>query len=266
MTMLTRTILLLTFLPMSLIPAQLIGSRGVIHLKEGYEYRDKHTVTASEAVAKYAKKYQPFADNEAERRKGRRFSANSVNFSSVESKTRAGQKLRNSEIFDFQSSRVISPLVELRHNKPLEEIELERSTSSLRLLPEDGQAVTKPSVARSEERHQEQESRFKETVRSQKTRKDQRITQPEASSKSYTQFTFKTQQKLNSSRHPTRSPNTAYTARSPTPYSIPSKQVARYSRYRHQPSIHTPHPYPGTRYYPSTVPGLLYSLVLTHLG
>ena len=63
--MMTRTILLLTFLPMSLIPAQLIGSRGVIHLKEGYEYRDKQTVAASEAVAKYAKKYQPFADNEA---------------------------------------------------------------------------------------------------------------------------------------------------------------------------------------------------------
>ena len=150
-TMMTNTILFLTFLPMSLISAQLIGSHGVIHLKEGHEYRDKHTVAASEAVAKYAKKYQPFADNEAQRRKGRRFSGNSVSYSSVESKTKVGQKLRNSEIFDFQSSRVISPLVELRHNKPLEEIEIERSTSSLRLLPEEGQAVPKPSVARNGE-------------------------------------------------------------------------------------------------------------------
>ena len=193
--MMTWTILLLTFLPMSLIPAQLIGSRGVIHLKEGYEYRDKHTVAASEAVAKYAKKYQPFADNEAQRGKGRRFSANSVNYSSVESKTKAGQKLRNHEIFDFQSSRVISPLLELRQNKPLEEIEIERSTSSLRLLPEEGHTVTKPSVARNEETQQHnirsKVSSFKETVRSKETRKDQRITQPEASSKSYTPSAFK---------------------------------------------------------------------------
>ena len=70
----TTSIVLVIFLSFTMVHSQLIGSRGVIKLKPGYEYRDKYTVAASEQVAEFAKKFQPFADNDAARRKSRRLS------------------------------------------------------------------------------------------------------------------------------------------------------------------------------------------------
>ena len=51
------------FLPLHFVCSQLIGSRGVIKLKEGVEYRDAETVDSSKAVARFAKQYQPYIDN-----------------------------------------------------------------------------------------------------------------------------------------------------------------------------------------------------------
>jgi hypothetical protein len=59
--------------------------------------------------------------------------------------TLVGTKLRSYDIFDFQSSRLLDPLEELRLNKPLEEIKNERTTLSTRLLPDkhNGTAIGK---------------------------------------------------------------------------------------------------------------------------
>ena len=64
-----RFFLILLLVP--LIYGQLIGSRGVIKLKEGVEYRDIETVDASKAIAEFAKIYQPLLDKVASRRKGK---------------------------------------------------------------------------------------------------------------------------------------------------------------------------------------------------
>lgn len=54
-----------------------------------------------------------------------------------------GRALRPNEVLDFQDSRFIDPPEELRMNKPLAEVELERSTSSIRLLPGDQSDISK---------------------------------------------------------------------------------------------------------------------------
>ena len=51
--------LLLILVYTSTSSAQLIGSRGVITLREGVEYRDPETVEASEQVANFAREFQP---------------------------------------------------------------------------------------------------------------------------------------------------------------------------------------------------------------
>merc|ERR1712106_106338 len=255
----TSTILLLTFLSISLIHSQLIGSRGVIHLKAGYEYRDKQTVVASEAVAKYAKKYQPYVDNDSQRRKSRRFSVNQVQFPSLESRNKSGRKLRNSQIFDFQSSRLISPLAELRRNKPLEEIEIERSTSSARLLPNEILTVTKPSVIFAKV------SKNKEIAGYIPRRKKLKMQQPKLSSKLNTSAGKGDNKKVPKTVTSKISRPLSYPMYPDRRTSIPVQYVEYGSRYK---------PFLSTKYIPDTYqaqvqhyhPGLLYSLVLTHLG
>ena len=123
--------------------SQLIGSRGVIKLRDGYQYRDHETVNASKAVARFAKKYQPFDDNNAHRRKSREIAQEDFNFQSFTKRTITGQPMRESAIFDFQSSRLTNPPIELRANKPLREIEIERSTPPARLLPDEKDTSSK---------------------------------------------------------------------------------------------------------------------------
>ena len=54
-----------------------------------------------------------------------------------------GRALRPNEVLDFHDSRFLDPPEELRMNKPLAEVELERSTSSVRLLPGDPSDISK---------------------------------------------------------------------------------------------------------------------------
>ena len=130
-----RFFLFLLLVP--LIYGQLIGSRGVIKLKEGVEYRDIETVDASKAIAEFAKIYQPLLDKVASRRKTKlKKILQSVVFV-TKSLNKFVRKMKSSDIFDFQSSRLIEPLEELRFNKPLEEIENERTTPPTRLLPDN---------------------------------------------------------------------------------------------------------------------------------
>merc|ERR1711970_191034 len=131
-----------------MVQSQLVGSRGVVKLKPGYQYRDKYTVSASEQVANFAKKFQPFDDNNAQGRRSRTISVNQVEYHTATSENKAGRKVANNQIFDFQSSREISPLAELRTNQPLEEIEIERSTSPSRLLPGQKDTHHRNSIGR----------------------------------------------------------------------------------------------------------------------
>merc|ERR1711970_1321815 len=131
-----------------MVQSQLVGSRGVVKLKPGYEYRDKYTVSASEQVANFAKRFQPLDDNNAQGRRSRTISVNQVEYHTATSGNKAGRKVANSQIFDFQSSREISPLAELRTNQPLEEIEIERSTSPTRLLPGETDTYHRTSIGR----------------------------------------------------------------------------------------------------------------------
>eukprot|EP00092_Neocalanus_flemingeri_P026017 GFUD01028199.1.p1 GENE.GFUD01028199.1~~GFUD01028199.1.p1 ORF type:complete len:272 (-),score=61.56 GFUD01028199.1:69-884(-) len=134
------------FLLLSFATSQLIGSRGVIRLKEGVEYRDAETRDSSKAVAIFAKRFQHTLDDIAKKNKKQmKTFRSSVSFSSANKyKNTIGREIDNSDIFGFQSSRLLQPLEELRFNKLLEEIENERTTSSLRLLPSK-QSITTPS-------------------------------------------------------------------------------------------------------------------------
>jgi hypothetical protein len=117
-----RTGFFLFFLSLSFVSGQLIGSRGVIKLKEGVEYRDADTVDSSKAVANFAKKYQPFFDDVAKKRKEQiKSTQNSISFL-TKSQNKIGRKLEYADIFNFESSRLLDPLEELRFNKPLKEI------------------------------------------------------------------------------------------------------------------------------------------------
>jgi hypothetical protein len=111
------------FLPLHFICSQLIGSCGIIKLKEGVEYRDAETVGSSKAVAKFAKQYQPYIDNVAKARKAKLKPSHYIVIFSTRSLSKVGTKLMSSYIFDFPSCRLRDPLEELRLNKPLKEIE-----------------------------------------------------------------------------------------------------------------------------------------------
>ena len=137
--------------------SQLIGSRGVIKLRDGYQYRDHQTVNASKAVARFAKNYQPFDDNNAHRRKSREIAQKNFNFQSFTKRTITGQPMEESAIFDFQSSRLTNPPIELRANKPLKEIEIERSTPPARFLPDEKVTSSKPVVQKPIIRQQSQQ-------------------------------------------------------------------------------------------------------------
>ena len=62
------TVLLFPLLPLTVL-GQLVGSRGVITLPDGFQYKDQETVLASREVAQYAKHYQPLMDVVAQQNK-----------------------------------------------------------------------------------------------------------------------------------------------------------------------------------------------------
>ena len=51
------------------VDGQLVGSRGVIRLPAGFNYRDQQTVTASKKAARFARHFQPINDSAAEKNK-----------------------------------------------------------------------------------------------------------------------------------------------------------------------------------------------------
>jgi len=142
---------------MSTSTAQLIGSRGVISLKEGVEYRDPETVQASETVASFAREFQEEDDDIAERRSH----LNDFRFKNlvVDPKFQTqvpdnvkGRPLIENEIFDFLESRFVEPPRELQFNKFLDEVEVERATTAIRLLPGEGLPPTPRPATRAPNR------------------------------------------------------------------------------------------------------------------
>jgi len=149
--------LLLLLVYMSTSSAQLIGSRGVFTLKEGVEYRDPETVQASETVANFAREFQEEDDDIAERRSRvndfrPRHLEISPKFQTQVLDNVKGRPLIANEIFDFLESRFVEPSNELQFNKFLDEIEIERATSAIRLLPGEGLPPTPRPATRAPNR------------------------------------------------------------------------------------------------------------------
>jgi len=116
--------------------SQLIGSRGVFTLPEGQYYRDEETVQASKDVARFARSYQVNADQSASQ--NRRYYTNQLTKTPrfyTRKAEQKGRKLSDAEVFDFVDSRYVDPLPETKFNKPLEEVDVERTTSPTRLIP-----------------------------------------------------------------------------------------------------------------------------------
>merc|ERR1711970_1427923 len=122
---------------------QLIGHRGVITLREGVEYRDPETVEASESVAHFAKEFQEVDDAIAERlsrTNNFRSPLNEVTpkFPAQVLENVRGRPLVENEIFDYLDTRFVEPAPEQQFNQFLDEVEIERATSPIRLLPGEG--------------------------------------------------------------------------------------------------------------------------------
>jgi len=116
------------------IQAQLIGNRGVFTLPPGVEYRDAVTREASKLVGKFARMFQK---EEEKIKKNRPPKPSKPHTPFFGPQVISPGRLRTpAEVLDFQDSRFLNPLPELRKNRKLEEIEVERSTSRERLLPD----------------------------------------------------------------------------------------------------------------------------------
>merc|ERR1711970_106299 len=132
---------------------QLIGHRGVITLREGVEYRDPETVEASESVASFAKEFQEVDDAIAERlcrTNSFRSPLNEVTpkFPTQVLENVRGRPLVENEIFDYLDTRFVEPAPEQQFNQFLDEVEIERATSPVRLLPGEGLPPTPPPATR----------------------------------------------------------------------------------------------------------------------
>jgi len=154
---------------------QLIGSRGVFTPKEGFEYRDPETVQASENVADFAKEFQEIDDDIAERRShSNSFQSRghevSPKFQTAILDNIQGRPLVDNEIFDFLESRFLEPPQDLQFNKFLDEVEIERATSPVRLLPGEGLPPTPRPPPRAPNRLTNLVTGSEESVRSQNSR------------------------------------------------------------------------------------------------
>ena len=252
--MATTISFLVILLPCTMVQSQLVGSRGVVKLKPGYEYRDKYTVSASEQVANFAKRFQPFDDNNAQGRRSRTIVLEEVEYQTATSLNKAGRKIADRQIFDFQSSREISPLAELRTNKPLQEVEIERSTSSTRLLPGETDTIA------TEKRGRISKTRgrvFNTNEIVYNTNEIVSKTNGRASKNNGR--VFKTRKVSTNKRVPTIArQNTRRIIKRPAPI---SKKIPN-THYSTTPVIR----YGGRYLVPAYTPGLLYSLVITRLG
>jgi hypothetical protein len=114
---------------------QLVGSRGIVTLPSGFQYRDTTTVDASMNVAKFARSFQSQANSISEN--NFRISQKPVKVPQFVTRVNGGKGRIQSdqEVFDFTDSRFVEPLPETKFNKPLVEVELERATPASRFLP-----------------------------------------------------------------------------------------------------------------------------------
>ena len=100
----------------------LVTSEGVIEQNNKLEYRDPETVESSKVVAEFAKIYQPLLDKAASRRKSRRRQGQEIFQFLTRGSSKIGRKLKSSDIFDFEASRLLQPLEELKINKKIKKI------------------------------------------------------------------------------------------------------------------------------------------------
>ena len=121
---------------------QLVGSRGVVALPEGFVYHDNETLDASKRVAEYAKKYQAVEDHQVAQnqlislQQGNEKTASIPKYQS--SSNDVGKPIPLNEILSFENTRTFITPVENRMNVPLAEIEKERDNGKIRLLPGEG--------------------------------------------------------------------------------------------------------------------------------
>ena len=145
-------VLLITLDP---IDGQLIGSRGVFTLPEGMEYRDALTRDASKydrsnftflipspffrMAADFAMHFQVKEDKRVKEKYKKKSKAEAKKHSPFfgPKPLVKGRPLLPNEVLDFRDSRFLNPPEELRMNKILPEVEMERTTSSVRLLMDD---------------------------------------------------------------------------------------------------------------------------------
>jgi len=129
---------------------QLIGSRGVFTLPEGMEYRDALTRDASKMAADFAMHFQVKEDKRVKEKYKKKSKAEAKKHSPFfgPKPLVKGRPLLPNEVLDFRDSRLLNPPEELRMNKILPEVEMERTTSSVRLLMDD--SLNPPNIAKEE--------------------------------------------------------------------------------------------------------------------
>jgi len=121
---------------------QLVGSRGVVGLPEGFVYHDNETLAASKKVAEYAKKYQAVEEHQVAQnqlislQQGNEKKDSIPKFQS--SSNNVGKPIPLNEIISFENTRNFITPVENRMNVPIAEIEKERANGQIRLLPGEG--------------------------------------------------------------------------------------------------------------------------------
>lgn len=139
---------------------QLIGSRGVFTLPEGQVYRDAVTRDASRMAGQFAMRFQVMEGMKVDK-KFKKLSKASARAHTpfFGPKVRMkGKSLTPDEVLDFHDSRSFNPPEELRMNKPLAELEQERSTSSQQLLM--AEELSKPNAAHQAQSEQQDLQQF----------------------------------------------------------------------------------------------------------
>merc|ERR1711936_365545 len=144
------SLLLILLISLDTLDGQLIGSRGVFTLPEGMEYRDALTRDASRVAADFAMDFQVKTDMRVKEKYKKKSKASAKKHSPFfgPKPLVKGRPLTPNEVLDFRDSRLLNPPEELRTNKILPEVEIERTTSSssIRLLMDNSHNPPNPNL------------------------------------------------------------------------------------------------------------------------
>jgi len=142
------SLLLVLLISPDTLDGQLIGSRGVFTLPEGMEYRDALTRDASRVAADFAMNFQVKEDMRVKEKYKKKSKATARKHSPFfgPKPLVKGRPLTPNEVLDFRDSRFLNPPEELRMNKILPEVEMERTTSSIRLLELMEDTLNPPNI------------------------------------------------------------------------------------------------------------------------